>query len=120
MGTHDVRTYRLQLLAMLSMAGRRPRLDQPIPTQSGVTLHRCGLFLPVRARSSGAAVQMFEKEATTADIASPWTRAFHGPQHHGRWPKPATSLPSTDNPNGNVRRTATAAFPVSSTAGSPR
>ena len=88
MATDDVRTYRLQLLAMLSTAGRRPRLDQPVRTQAGVSLHRCGLFLPVRARSSGAAVQMFEKAATDADMSAAWTRAFHGPQHHGRWPKP--------------------------------
>jgi hypothetical protein len=80
----------MQLLAMLSTGGQRPRFHQPTPAavQPGVSLHRCGDVLAVRAASSADAVRILDDASVLASIAPAWLRAYHSARHRGRWPKP--------------------------------
>jgi hypothetical protein len=90
----------MQVLAMLSTTGQRPRFDQPNADQiqPAVSLHRCGDLLHIRATNSAEAVRILEDTTTLSDIAPAWTRAYHSSRHHGRWPKPGDVVTVDDDP----------------------
>jgi hypothetical protein len=87
------RTYRIQMLAMLSTGGQRPRFDHPQThrRQPAVSLHRCGDVLAIRANSSYGAAFRFDDATMRSDVAPEWTRAFYR-THRGHWVKPGDVL----------------------------